>query len=89
MWMLYAQLLGGQKRYGLVWTVIINPPELPINDESRNDAHIYKHRCAAVLGHIQGCHIKQWHGNLVMHQKVSLIKQVEIGQFCNLAQKIN
>ena len=29
MWLLYAQLLGGQNRYGLMWAVIINPPELP------------------------------------------------------------
>jgi len=29
-----------QNRCGLVWAVMINPPELPINDETRNDAHI-------------------------------------------------
>jgi len=40
MWLLYVQLLVGQKRYGLVWAVMINLPELPINDEARNDAHI-------------------------------------------------
>ena len=39
--MAYVQPLRGQKkRYGLVWAVVINPPELPINDEARNDAHI-------------------------------------------------
>ena len=38
--MLYAQLLGGQNRYGLVCTVLINPSELPINGEARNEAHI-------------------------------------------------
>jgi len=36
MWLLYVQLLGGQNRCA----VIINPPELPINDEDRNEAHI-------------------------------------------------
>ena len=35
-----VQLLWGQNRYGLVWAVMINPPELPINDEARNYAHI-------------------------------------------------
>ena len=28
--------------YGLVWAVMINPPELPINDEARIEAHIAK-----------------------------------------------
>jgi len=23
-----------------VWAIMINPPELPINDEARNEAHI-------------------------------------------------
>jgi len=40
MWLLYVQLLGVQKRYRLVCAVMINPPELPINDEARNEAHI-------------------------------------------------
>jgi len=40
MWLLYVQLLVGQNRYGLVWAVMINPPELPIIDEARNDTHI-------------------------------------------------
>jgi len=31
---------GGQKRYGLLCAVTINTPELPINDEARNEAHI-------------------------------------------------
>jgi len=26
--------------YGLVWAVMINSPELPINDEARNEAHV-------------------------------------------------
>jgi len=26
--------------YGFVWAVMINSPELPINGEARNDAHI-------------------------------------------------
>jgi len=29
-----------KKRHGLVWAVTINPPEMPINDEARNEAHI-------------------------------------------------
>jgi len=40
MWLLYVQLLREKNRYGLVWAVGINPPELPVNDEARNDAHI-------------------------------------------------
>ena len=36
--LLYVQLLEGQNRYGLVWAVVINPPELSLNDEARNDA---------------------------------------------------
>ena len=48
-----------------------------------------KHRCAAVLAHIQGCHIKKRNGKQEMHQKGSLIKQVQIGQFWNLSLIIN
>ena len=40
MWLLYVQLLGEQYWYGLVCAVMINPPELPINDEARNEADI-------------------------------------------------
>jgi len=40
MWLLYLQLLREKKRYGLVWAVRINPPELTVNDEARNEAHI-------------------------------------------------
>jgi len=40
MWLLHVQLLKGQNRFGLVRAVTINPPELPIIDEARNDAHI-------------------------------------------------
>jgi len=39
---------GGQNRYGLVRAVMINPPELPINDEARNEAHIAS-ICVTVL----------------------------------------
>jgi len=39
MWLLHVQVLGGQNRYGLVWAVMVNPPEQPINDEARNIAH--------------------------------------------------
>jgi len=31
MWLLHVQLLRGQNRYGFVWAVIINPPELPFS----------------------------------------------------------
>jgi len=31
---------GGQNRYGLVCAVMINSPELPINDEARNEERI-------------------------------------------------
>ena len=40
MWLLYVELLEGQNRYELVCAVMINPPELPIYDEARNEAHI-------------------------------------------------
>jgi len=30
----HVQQPGGQKRYGLVLTVMINPPELPINEKA-------------------------------------------------------
>jgi len=39
-WLFYVQLLRGQNKYRLVWAVITNPLELPINDEARKDAHI-------------------------------------------------
>jgi len=41
MWLLYVQLLRGEKnRCGLVCAVMSNPPEMPINDEARNEAYI-------------------------------------------------
>jgi len=40
MWLLYVQLLRGKKRYGLVRAVMINLPEMPINDDARNEAHL-------------------------------------------------
>jgi len=40
MWLLFVQLLRRKNRYGLVWAIIISPPELPINDEARNEAFI-------------------------------------------------
>jgi len=40
MWLLYVQLLSRKNRYGLVRSIMINPPELPIDDEARNEAHI-------------------------------------------------
>jgi len=33
---------------GLVWATMINSPELPVNDEARNEAYC-KHRCATLL----------------------------------------
>jgi len=27
-------------RYGIVWSIMINPPELPMNDEARNEGQI-------------------------------------------------
>ena len=29
-----------EKRYGFVRAVMTNPPEMPINDETRNEVHI-------------------------------------------------
>jgi len=56
--------------WGFVWRVEVhqstpvvtglNPPELPISDEARNDEHI-----------ASTCHIKKRNGKLMMHQKVS------------------
>jgi len=42
-----------------------------------------------LLEHTQGCQLKKWNGKVVMHQKVSKIKQIEIGKVWSLAQKIN
>ena len=39
MLLLYVQLLSRKNRYGLVRSIMINPPELPIDDEARNEAH--------------------------------------------------
>jgi len=36
----YMYNYWGQNRYGLVRAVMINPPKLPINDETRNEARI-------------------------------------------------
>jgi len=47
---------------------MINLPELPINEEARNDAHI---AIAGVLAHTGGCRMKKRNGKLVMYQKVS------------------
>jgi len=51
----------------------LNPPEQPIRDEARNDAHgaspavkLHDQGCQ-----IQGCHIKNRNEKLMMHQKVS------------------
>jgi len=38
----------GQNRYGLVCVVITNPPELPINEEARNEAHIKAQVCDGI-----------------------------------------
>jgi len=79
MWRFNSITTGGQNRYGLVLSLLINPPELPINHETRNDTNI------ASAG-VQLCYrtprvanskTKTW--NKVMHQKVRQIKQVEIG----------
>ena len=40
MWLLYVQLLRRKNRYRLVWAIMINQPELPTNDEARNEGHI-------------------------------------------------
>jgi len=40
MWPLYVQLPSRKNRYGLVCAIMINPPELPIDDEAGNEAHI-------------------------------------------------
>ena len=39
MWLLYVQLLMEEK-LRVAWAVMINPPEMAINDETRNEAHI-------------------------------------------------
>jgi len=40
MWLLYVQLPSRKNRYGLVWTITINPHELPIDDEARKKESI-------------------------------------------------
>jgi len=50
-WLLYVQLLWEQNRYGLVWAIMINPPELPIGDEARM-MHILQ---TQVCGYISKC----------------------------------
>jgi len=42
MWLLYVglQLVSRKNRYGLVSAIMINPPELPSDDEARHEAHI-------------------------------------------------
>jgi len=40
MWLLYVQLPSRNNRYGVVCAITINPPELPIDDEARNVAHM-------------------------------------------------
>jgi len=69
-WLLYVHLLGGQIIYG----VVINSPEMPIEM-----MHIGKHRYASVSAHTQICHIKSRYGKLLMHQRVSKLKQLEMG----------
>jgi len=65
-----------------VWSIVINPPEMPIDDEARNEAHI------ANTGVRLYWHKKR-NGKPVMHYKISQVKHDEIGQFWNLTQKIN
>jgi len=36
MWLLCVQLLTRKNSYGLVWAIMISPPELPIYDEALN-----------------------------------------------------
>jgi len=48
MWLLFVQLLSRNNRYGIVWTIVTNPPELPIDDEARKEAHTAS-TCATVL----------------------------------------
>jgi len=54
---------------------MINSAELPITDEARMCpgwcwCSYYKQRCAVVLTHTQGRHIKKGNGKLVMLEKV-------------------
>jgi len=43
--------------------------------------HILQAQVWSCISEHQGCHIKKRNGKLMMHQKVSWIKQVEIGHF--------
>ena len=63
MWLLDVQLLRGNKRYGPVWGVMINPLEMPINDEARNEAHI-------VSTGVWLYQYKKRNGKLVMYHKI-------------------
>ena len=62
--LLYVQLLGEENRYGLVCAVVINPPELPTDDDARNEAHV------ARTG-VRWFQHKKRNGKLVIHHKMS------------------
>jgi len=71
MWLLYVLSLRGKSEYGLVWPIMINPPEHPINDEAQTKRMLQEQMC--------GCtKTKKRNRKLVMHHKISYIKDVEI-----------
>ena len=90
MWALNLQLPGD--RIGKGWAVTLNRAELPINDELGMCPGIctgaLKRRCAAVSSTHPSPRQKTKRETSDA-QKVSLSKQDEIGQFWNLAEKIN
>ena len=49
MWLLYVQLLSRKNRYGLAWAIMINPPELPINDEARTKNILQEEVCDGIV----------------------------------------
>jgi len=92
MWLLNIQLLVGQNRYGLVWTVVFNPAELPMT--YLESWYVVVHTLMLMLpAQVCGCTtahpglphqtslLKKRNGKLVMRNKVSGIKQVEMQQF--------
>ena len=82
MLLLYVQLLRRKNKYGLVWVIVINPPELQwtTNLETKDILQAQVCDCTST---------KKRNGKLAIYHEISKIKQIVTGQFWKLAQKIN
>jgi len=70
MWLLYVQLLRGQNRYGIMWALMINPPELPIMTKPEMMHILQTQMCSCISAQPGLPHQKQ-NGKLVVQQKIS------------------